>query len=78
MATQPCFMNQESNSASKDKVVVFIVALLGADMAHRVPVLYVNVLLAMPKVPAHSMCSIDIYGGMQIQAQGSLCSLPSL
>lgn len=30
---------------------MFIVALLGTDMAHRVPVLYVNVLLAMPKVP---------------------------
>lgn len=49
IATQPCSMNQESNSASKDKAVMFIVALLGTDMAHRVPVLYVNVLLAMPK-----------------------------
>lgn len=50
-ATQPCSMNQESSSASKAKVVMFIAALLGTDMAHRVPVLYVNVLLAMPKVP---------------------------
>lgn len=56
---------------------MFIVALLGTDMAHRVPVLCVNVLLAIPKL-AHSVCSIDIYRGMQIQAQGSLCSLSSL
>lgn len=50
-ATQPRSMNQDSSSASKARVVTFIAALLGTDMAHRVPVLYVNVLLAMPKVP---------------------------